>query len=461
MNRAKSVLFYMAKLGIYAIISVLLFLLFFNFFNTFYSGKAIYINMEGELLGARPLEVYYLYSENEQFNADHMTGFDSSDLNSYKFNGSVIVPEDGVRTVMLQLGDSPKGTAKIKSIRYKDRRGYTDITKEDVLKGSTNDLKLDFNEDGSFTAVADGIDPYFVFNVPSLTPYKNISLPLAVAAALIAVLLLNRYVRIKSLVSMAADLYQSRRLILSLAVNDFKTRFAGSYFGILWAFVQPVCTILVFWFVFQVGFRNNDVGNVAFILWFIAGLIPWFFFSEGWNNATMALMEYSYLVKKVVFKIHILPLVKILSALFVHLFFIAFMFVFYIAYGEKPSVYWLQIFYFSLCAVLLVIALSYITSALVVFFKDLGQIMNIVLQFGMWLTPIMWSIDMIPGRFMWLFKLNPMYYIVQGYRDSLIYRVPFYNNVKQTIYFWMILSVLMLVGCVLYKKLKPHFADVL
>lgn len=74
---------------------------------------------------------------------------------------------------------------------------------------------------------------------------------------------------------------------------------------------------------------------------------------------------------------------------------------------------------------MLVISLSYITATLVVFFKDLGQIMNIILQFGMWLTPIMWQIDMIPDRFMWLFKLNPMYYVVQGYRDSMIYNVPF------------------------------------
>lgn len=257
--------------------------------------------------------------------------------------------------------------------------------------------------------------------------------------------------------------FKDNKLLWSLSLNDFKTRFAGSYFGIIWAFVQPICTILVFWFVFQFGFRSQDVGDVPFILWFMTGLIPWFFFSESWNGATNSFIEYSYLVKKVVFKINILPLIKIISALFVHLFFIVFMIFSYILCGVKLDIYVIQIIYYSLCAVILVTALSFITAPLVVFFKDISQIMNILLQFGMWLTPIMWNIDTmdISSSTKFLFKLNPMYYIVQGYRDSMIYKNLFYYNIKQTIYFWLVVIVLSLVATYIYKKLKPHFADVL
>lgn len=461
MNRFKSGMFYAVKAVVYLVIAVCLFMLFFNFFGSFYNAKSLYIKMEGRLLGTRPLEVYYTYDENGEIDPGLMKGFDSEDENNYSYSGAIILPSDGLKYVMLQIGECFKGEAVFKKIRYKDSTGYKDISYEDIKEGLLNNCHLGKNDSGDIVLTPDGADPYIMFKIPELTPYKNYTKIFAFIAAALTLVIINRYVRVKSVLSMATDLYRNRSLILSLAINDFKTKFAGSYFGIIWAFVQPVCTILVFWFVFQVGFRNNDVGDVAFILWFIAGLIPWFFFSEGWNNATMALLEYSYLVKKVVFKIHILPLVKIMSAFFVHIFFVAFMFAFYLIYGEKPNIYWLQVLYYSGCMFLLIIALSYITSALVVFFKDLGQIMNIVLQFGMWLTPIMWSIDRIPSQFMWLFKLNPMYYIVQGYRDSLIYNVAFFNNIKQTLYFWVVLSVLMLVGCVLYKKLKPHFADVL
>lgn len=258
-------------------------------------------------------------------------------------------------------------------------------------------------------------------------------------------------------------LFRDNRLLWSLAVNDFKTKFAGSYFGIIWAFVQPICTILVFWFVFQFGFRSQDVGDVPFILWFMTGLIPWFFFSDAWNGATNSFIEYSYLVKKVVFKINILPLIKIISTLFIHIFFVIFMFVSYAICGIKIDVYVLQIFYYGVCMVTLVTVLSFITAPLVIFFKDLTQIMNIVLQFGMWLTPIMWNIDTmnISKSTKFLFKLNPMYYIVQGYRDSMIYKNLFYHNIKQTIYFWIVIIILTVVASYIYKKLKPHFADVL
>ena len=91
-------------------------------------------------------------------------------------------------------------------------------------------------------------------------------------------------------------------------------------FGVIWGFIQPLVTIAVYWFVFQVGFRSGDVGDKPFVLWFIAGIIPWFFFSEALSSTTNVFLEYSYLVKKVVFKIEILPVVKIVSALFVHCF---------------------------------------------------------------------------------------------------------------------------------------------
>ncbi len=266
-----------------------------------------------------------------------------------------------------------------------------------------------------------------------------------------------------SLKNKAGSLKAAAKLIFSLSVNDFRMRFSGSYFGRIWAFIQPICTILIFWFVFQVGLRNPDIGDIPYVLWFMSGLIPWFFFSEAWNGAANSFLEYSYLVKKVLFKIEILPVVKIVSSLFIHLFFIVFMLVVYLLYGRLPTVYTFQIMYYLICMIALVTALGFLTAPIMVFFKDLSQIMNIVLQFGMWLTPIMWSLNSLSVNpvLVFIFKLNPMYYIVQGYRDSLIYNVWFFYNIKQTIYFWCLIIILGLLGKTVFKRLKPHFSDVL
>lgn len=269
--------------------------------------------------------------------------------------------------------------------------------------------------------------------------------------------------RYKELVEFPVQIYRSRRLILQLAKNDFKTKYAGSYLGIIWAFIQPVITIFVYWFVFDVGLRSGSVMDAPFVLWLIAGLVPWFFFAEAWNGGTGALIEYQYLVKKVVFQIDILPLVRVLSAIFVHAFFVIFTVFLYTCYGYFPNLYTLQIIYYSLCAFLLVLGLSYITSAVVGFFRDLTQVINVILQVGVWMTPIMWNIDGmgLPGWLSTILKLNPMYYVVSGYRDALLNQVWFWEKPNLTLYYWAFTLFVLMVGVLIFKKLKIHFADVL
>lgn len=272
----------------------------------------------------------------------------------------------------------------------------------------------------------------------------------------------------KRFATIPTELWQNRKLIFQLAKNDFKTKFAGSYLGSIWAFVQPIVTVLVYWFVFEKGLKAGGVNTssgiaVPFVLWLVAGLIPWFFFSDAWNGGTNALIEYSYLVKKVVFKISILPIVKVVSALFVHCFFIIFTIVLYCGYQYYPDLYTLQILYYSLCTFVFVLGLSYATCALVGFFRDLTQLINIFLQVGVWMTPIMWNIDTmeLSPILIKIFKLNPMYYIVAGYRDALINKVWFWDNPSLTIYFWFVTIALFAFGMFIFKRLKVHFADVL
>mgnify|MGYP000337990857 FL=1 len=112
----------------------------------------------------------------------------------------------------------------------------------------------------------------------------------------------------------------------------------------------------------------------------IAGLIPWFFFQDGLTNGTNALLEYNYLVKKVVFQIDILPMVKVVSAMFVHLFFILVALILYTAMGYYPTIYTIQVIYYTFCAFVLILGISYMTSSVVVFFRDLTQVINIALQ---------------------------------------------------------------------------------
>ena len=263
------------------------------------------------------------------------------------------------------------------------------------------------------------------------------------------------------------ELFQSRELIWKLAKNDFKKRYAGSYLGFLWALVQPVVTVLMYWVVFDVIFntRSEMVASgveVPYVLFLTAGLVPWFYFSEAITNGTNALLEYSYLVKKVVFNISILPIIKLIAATFIHIFFVAVLLVVAAFYGYYPNVYTLQVVYYSFCMFVLVLAMSYCTSAIVVFFKDLAQIINIGLQVGMWATPILWNIGMITDdRLVTLVKLNPLVYIVNGYRNAIYGNEWFFEHFYSSTYFWIFTVTLFCIGSLIFKRLKVHFADVL
>lgn len=259
------------------------------------------------------------------------------------------------------------------------------------------------------------------------------------------------------------ELFQSRHLIWKLAKNDFRKRYAGSYMGALWALAQPVVTVVMYYIVFDKLMGNTGRGEegVPFVLFLTAGLVPWFYFNEALNNGTNAMREYDYLVKKVVFKISILPIIKVIAATFIHVFFVAVLLAVAAFYGYYPNIYTIQILYYSFCMFVFVLALCYATCSIVVFFKDLTQIINIILQIGIWATPILWNIDSVPYKWVFLLKLNPLVYIVGGYRNAIYGKEWFFQDFFSTMYFWIVTVVLFGIGGAIFRRLKVHFADVL
>lgn len=266
---------------------------------------------------------------------------------------------------------------------------------------------------------------------------------------------------LKRFISYFNEVWNLRSLVFNLAKKDFKNKYTGSYLGILWAFIQPTIQILIFWFVFQVGFKSTPIENVPFILWLATAMVPWFFLSEAISNSTNSVIDNSFLVKKIVFKVSILPIIKIISSLFVHFFFVIFLACMFMIYGYFPSIYYLQILYYLIASLAILLGISWITSSLVIFFKDISQIIVMSLQFIFWLTPIFYPLQNVPQKFHFLYQLNPIYYITEGYRNTFIYKKWFWESAGQTIYFWMVTLILIYFGSLLFKKLRPHFADVI
>lgn len=272
--------------------------------------------------------------------------------------------------------------------------------------------------------------------------------------------------KMKAVIKLIKDIKEKRRMIWELAKADFRKRFVGSYFGIVWMFVQPLVTIAIYAFIFgPYGFKSAPpVPNVSYTMWLVPGIIPWLFFSEALSMITGILQEYSYLVKKVVFPVELLPVIKLISCLFVHCFFLIVMVLFCFLNRNFPRLSWIQALYYSFAASVLALGFGFITCTINVFFKDMQQIVSILLQFGIWLCPIMYDETLFTSRAPWIgtvLKLNPFYYIVAGFRDSMLTGSPFWMRPTLGIYFWAVTLAVFLFGLNLFTRMRPHFSDVL
>lgn len=235
----------------------------------------------------------------------------------------------------------------------------------------------------------------------------------------------------------------------------------GSFLGFFWTFINPLIMISILWFVFSYGFKTAPKANVPYVVWLTAGMAIWNAFAEVITGSTGVILSSAHLVKKVVFPLSILPVVKLFGSLMTHAIFIGFLIILLVLYGLPISIFWLQAGYYFFAMGILAVGIGWLTSSINVFARDTAQIVSVVLQFGFWATPVFWDPSMLPARFQHIIELNPMFYIVQGYRDSFINFVPFWHYGRLTLYFWGVTGIIFILGAIIFLRLRPHFADVL
>ncbi len=258
-----------------------------------------------------------------------------------------------------------------------------------------------------------------------------------------------------------AAIYFSRGIVFELSKRDFQQQYMGSYLGFIWVFLQPLIFISILYVVFTYGLRSSQPSDIPFTVYLISGMIAWMYFAEILNATSRIITRHSFLVKKVDFRLSLLPIVKISSSLIPHLFFLFIAIVVSWINGFPPSWYTFQVLYYMGAMIILLLGLGWITSSTSLFVSDVIQVVSIFTQFGFWLTPIFWNIKTIPEKYQWILQLNPMYYVVNGYRDSLVHKIPFWEHPIATLYFWIVTLCILYIGILVFSKLRPHFAEVI
>lgn len=264
-----------------------------------------------------------------------------------------------------------------------------------------------------------------------------------------------------SVVAFGHDLLNNRRLIIRMAGYELKNRYASTAIGALWALIQPILMILVFWYVATRGLKVTFDAGTPFILVMFSGFVPWMLFSDAITGATNSITNYSYMVRKVSFPIHILPAVSLCASVLVHVVLFIVLLMMLAWYGLYPRLGSLMVLYYLVAALLFTLGLGWFLAALHVFSRDVGQALNSALNIMFWMTPILWPATNIQGLTKIVLQMNPMYFVVEGYRAALLPGRDGFVMWPLDLYFWALTLILLVAGATVFRRFEADFADVI
>lgn len=259
------------------------------------------------------------------------------------------------------------------------------------------------------------------------------------------------------------DHIEWRQQIFKLAKSDIIKTYSGSALGWIWALVKPTITILVYWFAFSVGLRKGQpINGVPYILWLIAGVIPWFYMSDMITQGARAIRKYKYLVTKMKFPVATIPTFVSLSKLAIHLCLMVIVILIYVFAGYFPNIYILQLPFYMLCMFAFFTAWALFSSMLSAMSKDFLNLVKSVTTAFFWLSGILWDVNELESETMqFVFKFNPITFVVSGYRNVFVYKTWFFEQPIDLLCFGLVLVIMVMLGLWSYKKLVKEIPDVL
>ena len=272
------------------------------------------------------------------------------------------------------------------------------------------------------------------------------------------------------------NVIKNRKLIWQMSRNDFRNKFSSMSLGTVWGFAVPLIFMSIYFVIFNFILKSGDIitpsgQNIPFVVWFLSGFSMWLFISDGLTSATGSIRAYSYLVKKTVFNVDIIPVFALLSNGIVSLVVFGLASAVCIIYGAIagiplfPNVLW--VLYIIPSAFIFIAALTRLTAALATKLADVMAVINIFIQIIFWFSAILWNINILDGMSPVLGKIlrfSPFTYLVYGFRqaftgDYLTIITDFHG--LYTVGFWVITLLVFFYGNYVFNKNKKDFADVL
>jgi len=256
--------------------------------------------------------------------------------------------------------------------------------------------------------------------------------------------------------------WDNRYRLFRLANYDLKRQTRGTVLGWFWNILNPALQILVYWFVFAVGFRaTRPSGEYPFLIWLIVGIIPWFYMSAALTTGTRSILNYSGILTRMCIPLSIVPVKAVLTEFMGHIWSMAVVLALFLASGHRLVWGSINILYFAFASLFFLIGFALFASAITVLFRDFEKIMASMVRLLLFVSPVMWTPEGLDHRLIFVLRLNPFAYLIEGYRNSILYGTPLIYHWLHGLYFWVVTLIILLLGVHIHMKFRKQFIDLL
>lgn len=272
----------------------------------------------------------------------------------------------------------------------------------------------------------------------------------------------------KSLITVLREQLQYFYLIRRLSLYEIKSKNKSNYLGTAWEIINPSIQILIYWFVFGTLLQREDIivggQTVPFINWLMAAFFLWIFFYQSVIQGSKSIYSRLRMLSKMNFPMSVIPSYIIFSQFYVHVILICLTVLVFQFSGFYVNIYYFQFIYFIFAALMLVFAISLITSTLSTIIRDVHMLLNATLRMFLYISGVLWPISLLEDipYVLNIMKLNPLFYIIEGYRSSFFGTGWYFiEEWEYTLYFWIVVFLLLLFGSIIHVKFRRHFIDYL
>ena len=259
------------------------------------------------------------------------------------------------------------------------------------------------------------------------------------------------------------DIFTNIQRIAALAIFEYKLGTKDLFLGQMWKLLSPLIQIGVYWLVFGVGIRSGaPVDGFPYVVWLTCGLTPWIAMNMGISRGSYSIYAKASILTRSNIPTCLVPLSTVSAVFLDNCWTILIMLFIYISNGCHFGQASLELLYYVICAWLFVSVFSLITSVLVMLARDFQNLIQAILRLMFFLSPIFWNPgNNLPALLKIFDFCNPFSYVINGFRNSLLYNTHIWENIPEALSFWCITAVLYLVGSVFQGKLRRNLLDYL